>query len=103
MLSFLFKPSLEIQDKNPNKQLVMIANFEKFFMKIYQEGFDWWAGVEREDPYDQGVWYFEPPLPTELYDELPTFDETTTFIASAPARVPRSVLMLSFVSFLLAM
>jgi len=114
MLSYLVKPPQVHQDANPEKQLVMIANYQSFFLCM---GDSWtnggygkvsagrsYAGYlgYRKDRVARGLWHFEPPLPTEVYDTFPSYSEVSVQISTTPALSPRSLIGLSVACLLLA-
>jgi len=116
MLNYLVKPPQVHQDANPEKQLVMIANYQSFFLCM---GDSWmnggygkvsagrsdmggsWEGYGK-DLDARGLWYFEPPLPTEVYDTFPSYSEVSVQISTTPALSPRSLIGLSVACLLLA-
>lgn len=79
--------------RQQGQQLVMISNMQNSYLYIPQfgvYGFGGWGTRALEgDPGAGGYWYFEPPLPDELWDQLEVYTgRTCSFNCGVPSDRP---------------
>lgn len=72
-------PSVHL--RSPDDQLVMIKNVHNSYLYMSAYGFwgfaGWGTRAYPEDPGAGGYWYFDPPLPQEVWDAMPTYSGRT--------------------------
>merc|ERR1719433_553730 len=85
---------------DPDHQLLLIKNFHNSYLYMPSWGIHGFAGwgtrAYHEDPGAGGYWYFDPPLPQDVWNAMPSYSgPTCDFDCGAVGNIRREM---SFVS-----